>query len=120
MHPFTEEQMRGYVEGFKARAAAKEARRRELEARAKEVAGRCAARLGTIPEVTRVLLYGSLAKGSDIDLAVEGLPAESYFRTWGELDSDAKLKVDLRRVEELSEDFRRLITSYAQVLYACA
>ncbi len=38
----------------------------------------------------KVLLFGSLARGefrtdSDVDLAVEGLPSEVYFRAVGEL-----------------------------------
>ncbi|MBI4605563.1 MAG: nucleotidyltransferase domain-containing protein [Planctomycetes bacterium] len=84
--------MRGYVEGFKARAALRE-EQRSLEARAGEIAVRCAERLRAIPEVRRVVLYGSLAKGtfhqrSDIDIAVEGLPMEAHFRVWAELERD--------------------------------
>ena len=54
---------------------------------------------------SRVWLFGSLARGrepdfrSDIDLAVEGLPGDQYFRLVSELHSLLGLPVDLVELE---------------------
>jgi predicted nucleotidyltransferase len=122
MKPITEEEMRTYIEGFKARAALKEARRKEIEERARRALTRCVEKLRAIPEVRRVILYGSLAKGtfqpgSDVDLAVEGLPPEAHFRVWAELEREADLNIDLERWEELGEGLRKVIQGYGQVLH---
>jgi predicted nucleotidyltransferase len=124
--PVSEEEMKGYVEGFKSRAAAREARRRELEAKAAAAAASWVERLRRIPEVRRVILYGSLAKGtfgegSDVDLAVEGLPAELHYRLASELEgeseSESEPRLDLERWEEFSPGFREVVLSYGKVLY---
>lgn len=122
MRPITEEEMRGYIEGFKARAALKEVRRKELEARARESVAGWVEQLRAIPQVRRIILYGSLAKGSfqpgsDVDIAVEGLPPEAHFRIWAELERDSEFNVDLERWEELGDGLRRVIQSYGQVLH---
>jgi predicted nucleotidyltransferase len=123
MREITAEELNGYVEGFKARAASEAARRRELQARAGGVVSRWVERLRVIPEVRRVVLYGSLAKGtfdkgSDIDLVVEGLPRELHFRIWSELEDGESFRLDLHRWEELAEGFRQLVQSYGKLLYA--
>ena len=123
MREISPEEMKGYVEGFRTRLALDSARRRELAARARKAADRCAVRLRAIPDVRRVFLYGSLAKGtfregSDIDLAVEGLPTELHFRIWAELEEGEAFRIDLERWEELSEGFRELVESYGQLLHA--
>jgi predicted nucleotidyltransferase len=122
MRPISEEEMRGYVEGFRARSALLEARRQGIEARAKETLARCVEQLRAIPEVRRIILYGSLAKGtfdmgSDIDLVIEGLPMEAHLRLASALDRDAPFDVDLQRWEELRDDFRRVVQSHGRVLY---
>lgn len=87
-----------------------------------ETVERWVERLRGIPEVRRIILYGSLVKGSyrpgsDIDLAVEGLPAEHHFRVWSELEREEGGELDLQRWEEFSEGFRGVILSYGRVLY---
>jgi len=61
--------------------------------------------LGAIPGVRRIWLFGS-ASGkravdwrSDIDIAVEGLPAEMELRIWSELDAALQHPLDLVRCE---------------------
>jgi len=76
-----------------------------------------------MPEIRRIILCGSLAKGtfhrgSDIDLVVEGLPAQAHFRLWSELERDEDFNLDLHRWEDLSEGFRQVIEGYKRVLYA--
>jgi predicted nucleotidyltransferase len=56
----------------------------------------------------RVFLFGSLATGrfgeqSDLDLAVEGLPALSYFAALADLMALFEAPVDLIRLEEAPE-----------------
>lgn len=61
---------------------------------------------------TRVVLVGSLARGdfaqgSDIDLAVEGLPPESFFAAGAEIERVAGwIGVDLTPLETASAFFR--------------
>ena len=114
--------MCGYVAGFKQRQAAAAERSRELASRARESVHRAVERLKAIPEVRRIILYGSLAKGtlhqgSDIDFAVEGLPATSHFQVWAEIERDAGCTIDLQRLEELGDGFRQVILRYGEVLY---
>lgn len=82
-------------------------------------------RLSTVPEVERVVLFGSRARGdedvrSDIDLAIE-CPAASR-QTWRairEAVSDARtlLFIDLVRLEEAPEALRRNVLNDGVVLY---
>ena len=64
------------------------------------------------PEVRRVWLFGSLAKGrepdfrSDMDLAVEGLPPGRYLSVWAALDEALRLTPDLVRWEEANPTLR--------------
>jgi predicted nucleotidyltransferase len=63
----------------------------------------------------RVWLFGSLAAGapqddrSDIDLAVEGLPPDRYYRMVSELDRVARCPVDLVEMERARPALRRRI-----------
>jgi len=67
----------------------------------------------------RVILFGSLAHAawyvpdSDVDLAVEGLAVDDYWRAWGlaeEIISDRP--VDLIEVERAGEALRRAIARH--------
>jgi predicted nucleotidyltransferase len=123
VNEITPEEMQGYVDGFRARCALAEGRRRELEAGALAAVERWVERLQRVPGVRRIILYGSLAKGtfregSDVDLAVEGLAAVDHFRLWAELERDESFRLDLHRWEELSEGLREVVGSYGRVLYA--
>ena len=62
-------------------------------------------------------LKETFREDSDIDLAVVGLPIEAHFRVWAEVERDSEFKVDLQRMEELSDDFRRVVESYGKVLH---
>lgn len=62
----------------------------------------------------RVVLFGSLATGpvharSDIDLAVEGLPADRYWEALAQLGALAPAPVDLVRLEDASPALRDAI-----------
>ncbi|MBC8120721.1 MAG: nucleotidyltransferase domain-containing protein [Gemmatimonadaceae bacterium] len=81
--------------------------------------------LAARPEVRRVLLFGSRARGdaserSDIDLAIEAPDATS--RQWLEIvamveDTDTLLLFDLVRLEEASEAFKARILFEGKILY---
>lgn len=58
---------------------------------------------------TRVVVFGSLAHGawfgsrSDIDLAVEGIPPDAFWRAWCALDRlDTGIEIDLVAMESAS------------------
>ncbi len=73
--------------------------------------------------IRRVWLFGSLAKGrrpdfrSDIDFAVEGLPAMAHCRALSQLDAVVCLPADLLRWEDADEVLRAQITRFGILLY---
>ncbi|MGO8674627.1 MAG: nucleotidyltransferase family protein [Limisphaerales bacterium] len=73
--------------------------------------------------VIRVWLFGSAAKGknldwrADLDFAVEGLPAEELERTWSELYSRLDLPVDLVRWEAASGVLKEEVRRWGRLLY---
>jgi predicted nucleotidyltransferase len=88
----------------RARAEARaEAIRRRLPAARQLLTGRYGAR--------RVRLFGSFARGttterSDVDLAVEGLQPEGYFRAIADLTGLLEAPVDLVELETAPESLR--------------
>jgi uncharacterized protein len=73
--------------------------------------------------VTRVVLFGSLVMGlahpdADIDLAVEGLAPEQYFRALVRCDEVADCHVDLVPLEEVGSELLRIIEAQGEVLHA--
>jgi uncharacterized protein len=81
--------------------------------------------LAALPEVRRVILFGSRARGdaeerSDIDLAVAAPRATK--RQWLEIvrrveESETLLTLQLVRMEEISEELIDRIESEGEVLY---
>lgn len=75
------------------------------------------------PEVRRIWLFGSLAKGrtpdfrSDIDLAVQGLARDRALSTWAALDELLSLPPDLVRWEEANPALRDQIERWGIVVY---
>jgi predicted nucleotidyltransferase len=63
----------------------------------------------------RVLLFGSVARrrplraDSDIDLAVEGMSSEDYYRLVGDLRTDSGRLVDLVRLENMRLSIKHII-----------
>ncbi len=93
VHTISSEEMRAYRQSFQARLErrrdAQEARRqRALESVHKEAP----AILARWPCVHRAYLFGSVTrpgafhKGSDVDIAVEGVTAEEYLAVWRALE----------------------------------
>ncbi len=73
--------------------------------------------------VKRIWLFGSAAKGavldwrSDLDFAVEGMPAEDQARAWAELDEQLTLPVDLVRWETANAVLRDEVTRWGKLVY---
>ncbi len=75
------------------------------------------------PSIRRVWLFGSLAKGrrpdfrSDIDFAVEGLPATAHYRALSQIDAAVSLPADLVRWEDADKTLRDQISQTGILLY---
>jgi len=103
-----------YVEGWKNKLTAKKEKTKEKFAGDSSVARRCAEILYSDFKVKSVYLVGSLTRPgkyhlrSDIDLLVEGLPAEKYIKALSvcsrQLPPDQT--IDLIRLEDLTEEER--------------
>ena len=121
----TREGWRSYLEAARRRPAPPEvtpaerrARERLLE-RVREAAAVLKARYGA----RRVVLFGSLAHAawfmpdSDVDLVVEGLAGDDYWRAWRlveEIIGDRP--VDLIEIEIVGESLKRAIQRYGMEL----
>jgi uncharacterized protein len=99
----------GYRAGARRRRAAREAALSERRARALEVAREAARLLREDFHVSRVVAFGSAARGrffderSDLDLAVWGLDERDHYRAQGRLlGLDPDLPIDLVRIEDAS------------------
>jgi predicted nucleotidyltransferase len=104
-----------YIAHFKKREKEK-ARQRKKTARQtlQEVREKAPALTGDFPEIKKIILFGSLAEGrfgqdSDIDIYIEGLKPENYYKA-------------LHKLEELytdtdSRDFIEKIKARGIVLY---
>ena len=103
---------------YRATARRREAReRQEMQHRleqARTVARQAADRLKNEFEASRVILFGSLARGqffhrcSDIDLAVEGIDDKLFWRAWSALDAiTSEFEIELVSVEAASPRLRQ-------------
>jgi predicted nucleotidyltransferase len=79
--------------------------------------------LAPIPGVRRIWLFGGAARErrldwrSDLDFAVEGLPAGDLFGTWSRLDHAMRGPVDLVRIEDASPLLRKEILTHGRLLH---
>lgn len=107
-----------YIEALKKRpepvlSPEQVAEREVLIAKAREAATMLKVKYGA----KRVWLFGSLAHGawfhpsSDVDLAVEGIPAEAFYHAWTAVEHIIKDRnVDLVDIASASVSIRRSIT----------
>lgn len=96
-----------YIAGLVARERQRRRRLRQRAAQAMEVARRSATLLRQHYKVTRIRVFGSVLEPerfyehSDIDLAVEGLPADAYLRAWALLNGPGiEFEINLITPEE--------------------
>ena len=89
---------------------------------ARREAEQAAAQLVKQHGVKRVILFGSVVRqrrlrpDSDIDLAVEGMPGESYYRIVGDLWTEQGRRIDLIRLEAMRPAFRELVEREGKLL----
>lgn len=70
----------------------------------------------------KIILYGSLARGdyrddSDIDICVEGIPDESYFRAIAECLMNAQRRISILDFKNVHGYLKERILSEGVVLY---
>jgi predicted nucleotidyltransferase len=91
-------------------------------ARARDEAKKVAQRLVREFDANRVYLFGSLAEGgrfqerSDVDLAVEGIPPERFFKAWAAVSHSSDVSIELVDLDEVGEPMRSLILEYGELL----
>lgn len=100
-----------YVAYWRRRQATGRARSLRLAQQARADTRLVAAMLRRDFGATRVLLFGSLARGrflpdSDIDLAVAGLPAAAFFPALAQASKLSEFPIDLKPLEDLETYFR--------------
>jgi len=70
----------------------------------------------------KIILYGSLARGnyradSDIDICVEGLPDQHYFRAFAECLMGARRRISVLDLRNIRGYFRERILDEGKILY---
>jgi len=71
---------------------------------------------------SHVYLFGSLAYGdwfhgwSDVDLAVEGIAPECFFKAWAAASAYSDVQIELVNLDEVGEQMRKLILKYGELL----
>jgi len=111
-----------YKRHWRARAEREAACRRELATRARSEARRVAQVLVHEFGANRVYLFGSLVQDgrfherSDVDLAVEGIAPERFFKVWAAATSHAGVPIELVDLDEVGEPMRTLILQYGELL----
>ena len=106
---------RDYATGWSRRLHVAEERRKRRVREASAAAQRCAQLLYDDYGVSKVYLFGSLSKpegfhdGSDIDLAVAGLPPRLYFKALADLwrQLPPAMKLDLVPFEDADPELRK-------------
>jgi uncharacterized protein len=119
----SEIRLSGYVSGLRQRQAARDrasaARRERIEAALPAAARLLARQFG----VTKVVLFGSFARGdaglgSDVDLLVEGLPPAKLFEAMAALSRDLEADVDLVPACSARPEVLQRALSEGRVLHA--
>jgi predicted nucleotidyltransferase len=112
-----------YLTAWRNRFAKQDSESRALESRAR-------ADLTEAVEILRkygakrILIFGSLCRtgrfhpGSDIDIAVEGIPSQRFIRAAADLMMSMDWPIDLKPLEELDDVFRDTIIQKGELIYA--
>ena len=117
------EAMARYRRAALARAGTREREAEQRRQAAWALARRAAQLLREEFGATRVVAFGSLAHGawfgphSDIDLAVEGIPPQAFWRAWCALDRlDPTVEIDLVAIESAPARLRDEIAAQGAAL----
>lgn len=112
-----------FIESWRRRFVAQEAESRALAAQARLALTEAIAILRQ-HGAKRIILFGSLHqgrrfnRGSDIDLAVEGIPPAKFIRAGADLMMALDWPVDLKPLEEVDDFFRKMILQKGELIYA--
>jgi predicted nucleotidyltransferase len=73
-------------------------------------------------QVSKIILFGSLAKGtfhqdSDIDLAVAGIEPSKYFQALAQVNNISDRWIDLKPLESLEPHFLKRVLETGECLY---
>lgn len=119
----TEATMSDYRRAWRERFRGERERARENEAAARRELPR-AVEILRRHGATQVWLFGSLARegrfrpGSDIDLAVEGIPPNRLDRALGDLMVALDFPIDLKPMERVDDHFRQAILERGTCIHA--
>lgn len=111
-----------YIEGWKRRREKEEQELNALREVALVKAQKAADFLAQRYKVKKVILFGSLVtqrykRDSDIDLAVEGLEKQLYFKALTEVERVVNSTVDIKPLEEAKGFFLEQINKKGRVLF---
>jgi predicted nucleotidyltransferase len=112
-----------FIESWCRRFAEQEAESRALAAQARLVLNEAVTILKK-NGAKRIILFGSLHqggrfhRGSDIDLTVEGIPAQKFSRASADLMMALDWPIDLKPLEEVDDFFRKMILQKGELIYA--
>ena len=112
-----------YLIAWRNRFAKRDSESRELVARAREdLTG--ATEILKKYGAKQIFVFGSLCRtdrfhsGSDIDIAVEGIPPQHFIRAAADLMMAVDFPIDLKPIEELDDYFRDMIHQKGELIYA--
>jgi uncharacterized protein len=121
--PMSETNLSPYIEHWKYRLALQREQNQDLAHQARQRLPEMIQLLTTQFHATQIILFGSLAKGtfrqgSDIDLAVAGIPPENYFSALAAINrlSDS-FSIDLKPIEDLEPHFFQRVIQTGEYLY---
>jgi predicted nucleotidyltransferase len=117
------ERLDDYVRGFRERAEQERQRVKDAREAARAAAVRAVDAVVTTLHPRRVLLIGSLPRGtfrpgSDLDLAVEGIPADQVVDAEAVASAAAGLRVDVLRLEGMDPGWRAHHERFGEVAFA--
>ncbi len=117
------ESFQPYIQAWKLRIARRERAQKERWQEARREAEALAEMLVKHYGADKVVLFGSVLdgdrfyEGSDIDLAVSGLPPESFFAVWDKLEEASPFRVDLVTLESCRASLKARILTKGEMLY---
>jgi predicted nucleotidyltransferase len=115
--------MKDYLTYWQGRMVQQQAHHQQLRQQARSDITRIAPLLVHEFGAIRIILFGSLVKGtftaeSDIDLAVEGILSDHYFAAMAAVNRMTPRWIDLKPLEELAPHVRQRILTTGEVIYA--
>lgn len=111
-----------YVEYWRRRQDERQRQNRQLAKQARSDLEAVIAALVQEYDVKQIVLFGSLARGrfahgSDVDLAVEGIPPREFFAAMALANRLTPLWIYLKPMEDLEPHFRERVFETGEVMY---